>query len=146
MCNLILICTLRCPLINFYQQSPIQSHVTNFNIFVLSSTIRNWQVNPLLHIYSFSHIEEKSFRKTLLKKVKLPKMSNFTFFHNVFYSTCMLNSFNSHISVVVCSFFELRTVSAWCIREWVKGYLSRNIICTFCSYDVISKSFRSRVV
>ena len=47
------------------------------------------------------------------------KMSNFTFFHNVFYAICILKSFNSHISVVVCSFFEFRTVSKWCIREWV---------------------------
>ena len=38
------------------------------------------QFNPFLHIYSFKHTEEKSFRKTLWKKVKLLKMSNFTFF------------------------------------------------------------------
>ena len=53
------------------------------------------------------------------KKVKLLKMSNFTFFHNVFYAICILKSFNSHISVVVCNFFEFGTVSKWCIREWV---------------------------
>ena len=47
-------------------------------------------------------------------------MSNFTFFHNVFYSICILKSFNSHISVVVCRFFEFGTVSKCCIREWVK--------------------------
>ena len=29
---------------------------------------------------------------------------------------------NSHISVVVCSFFEFGTVSKWCIREWVNVY------------------------
>ena len=43
-------------------------------------------LNAILHIYSFQHIEEKSFMKTLWKKVKLLKMSNFTFFfHNVFF-------------------------------------------------------------
>ena len=47
-------------------------------------------------------------------------MSNFTFFHNVFYAICILKSLNSHISVVICSFFEFRTVSKWCIREWYK--------------------------
>ena len=47
-------------------------------------------------------------------------MSNFTFFHNVFYVICILKSFNNHISVVVCSFFEFETVSKCCIREWVK--------------------------
>ena len=29
-------------------------------------------------------------------------------------------SFNSHNSVVACSFFEFGTVSKWCIGEWVK--------------------------
>ena len=41
-------------------------------------------------------------------------------FNNVFYAICILNSFYSHISVVVCSFFEFGTVSKWCINEWVK--------------------------
>ena len=54
------------------------------------------------------------------KKVKFLKLSNFTFFHNVFYAICILKSFNSHISVIVCSFFEFGTVSKWCVREWVK--------------------------
>ena len=31
-----------------------------------------------------------------------------------------LKSFNSHISVVVCSFFQFGTVVKWCIGEWVK--------------------------
>ena len=53
------------------------------------------------------------------KKVELLKMSNFTFFHNVFYAICILKSFDSHISVVVCCFFEFGMVSKWCIREWV---------------------------
>ena len=51
-------------------------------------------------------------------------MSYFTFFHNIFYAICILKSFNSHISVVICSFFEFGTVSKWCIREWVKGLLN----------------------
>ena len=46
-------------------------------------------------------------------------MSNFTFFHNFFNIICILKSFNSHISVVICSFYEFETVSKWCIREWV---------------------------
>ena len=47
-------------------------------------------------------------------------MSNFTFFHNVFYPIRTLKSFNSHISVVVYSFFEFGTVSRSCIRGWAK--------------------------
>ena len=66
---------------------------------------------------SFNTLKKK--RKTLWKNVKLLKMSNFTFYHNVFYAICILKSFNSHISVVVCSFFEFGTVSKLCIREWV---------------------------
>ena len=40
------------------------------------------EFNPFLHIYSFYHIEEKSFWKTLWKKVGLLKISNFAFFHS----------------------------------------------------------------
>ena len=52
-------------------------------------------------------------------------MSNFTFAHNVFDAICILKSFNSHISVVVCNFFEIGTVSKWRIREWVKSYSAK---------------------
>ena len=62
--------------------------------------------------------------------VKLLKMSNFTFFHNDYYAITILKSFDSHISVVVCSFFEFGAVPKWCIGEWVKGkglaYLAKN--------------------
>ena len=47
-------------------------------------------------------------------------MSNFTYSHNVCYAIFILESFNSHISVVICSFFEFGTVWKWCVREWVK--------------------------
>ena len=50
--------------------------------------------------------------------MKLLKMSNFTFSHNVFYAIFILKSFNSNISFVVCSFFEFGTISKWCIGEW----------------------------
>ena len=89
-------------------------------------------INPFLHIYSFYLTEEKSFRKTLWKKVKLLKMSNFTFFHIVFYAIYILKFCNSHILVVACSFFALGTVAKWCIREWVmvKSDLRRIIVGT----------------
>ena len=57
------------------------------------------------------------------KKVKLLKMSNFTFFHIVFYAICILKSFNSHISVVVRKFFQFGMASKWCIREWINQML-----------------------
>ena len=74
--------------------------------------------------------------ENIWKKMKLVKMSNFTFSHNVFYATCILKSFNGHISVVICSFFEFGTVSKWCIREWVNmlsishKFLERSILKT----------------
>ena len=68
----------------------------------------------------FNTLKKKIFWKTLWKKVKLLKMSNFTFFHNVFCAICILKSFNSNI-LVICSFFEFGTVSKWCNREWVKS-------------------------
>ena len=57
------------------------------------------------------------------KKVKLLKLSHFTFFpHNVFYAICILKSFTGHISVVVCSSSEFGTISKWCNREWVNPF------------------------
>ena len=66
----------------------------------------------------------QSLGKHCGKEVKLLKMSNFTFFHNVFYAICIIKSFNRLISVVVCSFFEFGKVSKWCIREWGKVWIS----------------------
>ena len=77
--------------------------------------IASKDVNPFLHTCI-------CFRKTLWKKVKLLRMSNFTFFHNGFYAIFILKSFNSHSSVVVCSFFEFSTLSKWCIRKWVRSH------------------------
>ena len=55
-----------------------------------------WWYLTLSSIYShFNKLKKKSFRKTLWKKVKLLKMSNFNFFHNVFYAICILKSFNA---------------------------------------------------
>ena len=36
-----------------------------------------------------------------MEKGEIAQMSNFAFFHNVFYAICTLKSFNNHISVVV---------------------------------------------
>ena len=80
--------------------------------------------NPFLHhilILTWKK-KKKNFRKTLLEKAKLLKISNFNFFHKVFCAICILKKSSiSHISVVVYSFFEFGTVSKWCIREWVNS-------------------------
>ena len=60
--------------------------------------------------------------ENIVEKGEIAQMSNFTFFHNVFYAIFISESFNTHISVVVCSFFEFGTDSKWCIWEWVKPH------------------------
>ena len=72
------------------------------------------------------------------KKVKLLKMSNFTLFNNVFYGICILKSLNSHISVVVCSFFEFWTFSRWCIWKRVKHLLALGRGCDVSNPGVFS--------
>ena len=52
--------------------------------------------NPFLQMNSFQHIGEKFFMKILWKHVS--------------YTSCILKSFYSHNSVVVCSFFEFGIV------------------------------------
>ena len=61
-------------------------------IKIISQINCNIQLTPS---FIYTHF---SFRKTLWKKMKLLKMSNFIFFHNVFYATCILKSVKSHIS------------------------------------------------
>ena len=62
----------------------------------------------LSSIYTrFNTLKKKSLQKHCGKKVKFLKMSNFTFFHNVFYAICILESFYNHISIVVCSSLNL---------------------------------------
>ena len=44
------------------------------------------------------------------------------------YAICILKSFASHISVIVCSFFEFGKVSKWCVREWVNSLPHNKIL------------------
>ena len=74
--------------------------------------------------------------KTLGKhrgKGEIAQMSNFTFFHYVFKTICILKLYKSHILVVVCSFFEFGMVPKWCIMEWVKIVISLDSIASFFS-------------
>ena len=84
--------------------------------------------NPFLHINYFNTLNKQALGKHCGKKVKLLKMSNFTFFHDVFYAICTLKFLISYISFVVCSFFEFGMVPKWCIREWVKTEVCRKHI------------------
>ena len=69
-----------------------------------------------------------------MEKGEIAQMSNFTFFHNVFYTICILKSSNSHISAVVCSFLEFRVRSQ-------NGVLGNGLICTdlHCNVDSSQK-------
>ena len=66
----------------------------------------------------FNKLKKKDLRKHC-EKGAIAQNEQFHLFQDVFYAICILKSFNSHISVVVCSFFELEMVSKWCIRECV---------------------------
>ena len=107
---------------DFSEIYAIHIHSTLSDILSMSANPYIWSrskffINVFLHTYS---LKKKSLRKTLWKRMKLLKRSNFNFFHNVFYTICTLKSFNSQFSVVFCSFFEFGMVSKSCIREWVK--------------------------
>ena len=54
-----------------------------------------------------------------MEKGEIAQNEQFHLFHIFFYAVCILKSFNSHSSVVVCSFFEFGAVSKYCIRERV---------------------------
>ena len=76
--------------------------------------------NPFLCIQVYTHfntLKKIASGKHCGKKWNCSKWAISLFFsHNVFYAICILKFFNSHISVVVCSFFEFGTVSKWFIR------------------------------
>ena len=88
---------------------------------ILVSVKAGGGINLFLH--SRLNTLRKKLWENIVGKREIAQMSNFTFFHNVFYAICILKFFNSHISVVVWNFFELGTVSKQCIREWVKSHL-----------------------
>ena len=96
--------------------------------------------------------------KTMWEKEKLLVTSNFSFSNSVFkrlvsqgrqkVSLCGngLKSFHSHISVVVCSFFEFGMVSKWYIREWVnQHFLLFTMFSTLSSSGVWKYGFFSLV-
>ena len=99
--------------------------ISKLNLSYLTKSCRH-TLSPyekiLLKIYFLSHFAtmpiDSANPENIVGKGKLLKMSNFTFYHNVFYAACLLKSFNSHISVVISNFFEFGTISKGCIREW----------------------------
>ena len=52
------------------------------------------------------------------------EMSNFTFFHNVFYAVCIFKSFDSHISDVLCSFFKFGMLSNGVLGNRLRFYVN----------------------
>ena len=78
--------------------------------------------NPFhLYILLLSHWRKK-LQENIVENGEIAQNEQFHLFsHNVFYAICFLKSFNNHISVVVCSFFEFGTFSKWSIWEWFKS-------------------------
>ena len=65
-------------------------YVLKYHI-LMTALLEEGIVLTLSSIYThFNTLKKKNFRKTLWKKVKLLKLSNFIFFHNVFYAVCIL--------------------------------------------------------
>ena len=88
------------------------------NVFTIEWQILVFNYLPFPPYILISTQRSKHCRKNEVIQISI--ITFFTFFHNVFYGISFLKSFSSHISVVVCSFFEFGTVSKWCTREWVK--------------------------
>ena len=61
---------------------PSQNKISIFQLYIY--------FNPLLHKYSFWHINNRQLLKTLWEKKKLLVTSNFSFSDNVFYSVRQL--------------------------------------------------------
>ena len=70
--------------------------------------------------------------KNIVEKGEIAQNERFHLFPQCFlYAICILESFNSHISVVICSFFEFEAVSKWCIMELVKNFLKATFQLSF---------------
>ena len=84
------------------------------------------------HNFKFDKNDRKlSKRKKTLGKGEIAHYEQFLLFPQCFQKACFpwaskgvivwewVKSINTHISVVICIFFEFGIVSKWCIREWV---------------------------
>ena len=91
--------------------------------------------NPFFHII-YTHLntlKKKCFRKTLWEKVKLLKISNFTFFHMVFYSICILKSLTAT--------FQLSSAASL-ILEWSQNGVLRNGLNKITRFDLLNGVLR----
>ena len=71
---------------------------------VFSKSRKKMYLNPLLHRYSFSFINNRQLLKTLWEKTKLLVTSNFSFSHNVFY---LIRNVYPHLSIFLTSYLYL---------------------------------------
>ena len=105
-------------------------HLQGLSDLTLSAMREKRDVNSLSYslrltlssIYThFNTLKGKSYKKTLWKKVKLLKMSNFTFIHNDFHAICILKSFNiiARFQLSSAASFNLGRSQNGSIREWV---------------------------
>ena len=63
----------------------------------------------------------KNLKEDIVEKDEIAQNEQFCLCPQIvfYHAICILNSFNSNILVVFCSFFDFGMVSKWCIREWV---------------------------
>ena len=73
----------------------------------------------------FNTMKKKTLWKTLLKKMKLLKMSNFTYFQNVFYAICILISLKAT--------FQLSSAASLNLGQFQNGVLGNGLNSNKCS-------------
>ena len=95
--------------------------------------------NPFLQIYSFNTLKKNAL-ENIVEKGEIAQNEQFYPFPECFLCSLYLKSINSHISLVVCSIYEFRTVSKWCIKEWVKAVF--NVISVSSQRPVYFHAFR----
>ena len=98
-----------------------------------------------------THLRKK-LRKTLWEKVKLLILSNFTFFHNLFFVICIVKSLMATFQLSSAASLNLGQSHKWCIVEWVdtinflkkgKKKTTHDEECSFVRYKFrISEKFR----
>ena len=65
----------------------------------------------------------KRLQENIVEKGEIAQNEQFHLYPQCFLCNLIIKSFNSHLSVVVCCFFEIGMVSKWCIRERVESDL-----------------------
>ena len=99
-----------------------QAHFTFWKYFQYRTFCQEWtnfqneEIDYLSHHHPFPnkpwflHVCSTSFLKIMWKKEKLLVMSNFSFFHNIFYPFNEIYSISIEFEINICKLFQFRKV------------------------------------